>query len=58
MKLLTRSLTTKNPLTNPATAHAPRATNMPHRSGIVSLLAERSSVITSDIDIIGPIDRS
>ena len=58
MKLLTLSLTTKNPLMNPATrARAEGRRTSPRMSGIVSLL-DSVAEMTSDIDMLAPIDRS
>src|SRR5215510_6368043 len=57
MKLFTPSFTTKKPLRNPATAQANSATNMASTVGI-ELCFARYDVMTSDIDIIAPIDRS
>ena len=57
MKLLTFSLTTKNPLMKPAIAQAPRAMNIAARSGVLSVL-DRYAEMTSAIDMLAPIARS
>ena len=57
MKLLTFNFTTKKPLMKPATAQANRAMKMPTIGETVWFLAS-VVVMTSDIDINAPMDRS